>query len=79
MAGFAQGISGERARLAYAVHNDRLGLLPLFFDELLGSFAGFLDLRLEDDVTFAGSESFRRCACADLFRPLGVFVVSVLI
>jgi hypothetical protein len=50
-----------------------------FSKELLGSLAGCLDLRLEDDVTFAGPESFRRCAGADLFRPFGVLVVWVLI
>ena len=51
----------------------------VFSNELLGSLAGSLDLRLEDDLTFARSESFRRCACADHFRVLSVLVVSVLI
>ena len=57
----------------------RLGLRLCFSNELFGSLAGSFDLRLEDDMTFAGSESFRRCAGADLFRPFGVLVVSVLI
>src|SRR5205814_7875229 len=47
--------------------------------ELLGTIVGFFDLRLEDDVTVVGSESFRRCACAHLFRPFRVLVVWVLI
>ncbi len=58
---------------------DTFGSPPLFLNELFGSLAGSFDLRLEDDMTFAGSESFRPCAGADLFRPFGVLVVSVLI
>ena len=51
----------------------------LFWNELFGGLSGSFDLRLEDDMTFAGSESFRRCAYANLFRPFGVLVVWVLI
>ena len=58
---------------------DAFGSPPLFFEQLFGSLAGSFDLRLEDDMTFVGSESFRRRAGADLFRPFGVLVVSVLI
>jgi hypothetical protein len=50
-----------------------------FWNELFGGLAGSSDLCLEDDMTFAGSEGFRSCACADFFRPFGVLVVSVLI
>ena len=58
---------------------DAFGSPPLLSNELFGSLAGSFDLRLEDNMTFAGSESFRRCASADLFRPFSVLVVSVLI
>jgi len=58
---------------------DAFGSPPLFFEQLFGSLAGSFDLRLEDDMTFAGSESFRPCAGADLFRPFGVLVVWILI
>ena len=61
------------------VTGDALGLRLCFSNELFGSLAGSFDLRLEDDMTFAGSKSFGRCAGADLFRPFGVLVVSVLI
>ena len=57
----------------------RLGFRRLFSNELFGRLAGSFDLRLEDDMTFVGSKGFRRCAGADLFRPFGVLVVSVLI
>src|ERR1044072_75478 len=39
---------------------------------LLGTLAGLLDLSLEDDMTFVGSQRFRGCACAHLLRPFGV-------
>ena len=60
-------------------HVSRLGLEFRFWNELFGGLSGSFDLRLEDDVTFAGSESFRRRAYANLFRPFGVLVVWVLI
>jgi hypothetical protein len=60
-------------------HVSRLGLGFRFWNELFGGLSGSFDLRLEDDMTFAGSESFRRCAYANLFRPFGILVVWVLI
>ena len=61
-------------------HVSRLGLGFRFWNELFGSrLSGFFDLRLEDDMTFARSESFRRCPYANLFRPFGILVVWVLI
>jgi hypothetical protein len=57
----------------------RLGLRLSFSNELFGSLAGSFDLRLEDDMTLAGAEGFRRCARAYALRPFGVLVVSVLI